>query len=174
MTKPKTIYTIGYEGTTLEQFLQTLAANRIEALADVRALPLSRKPGFSKNGLAAALATRGISYRHFRWLGNPKSGRDAARAGDRETFVRIFGKHMETEQARAALSELLTLAKTRTTCLMCFERDARQCHRSLISDQIDCLGHTVFNLVADIPVQVMNHDTTIPCHHPRQSITAAE
>lgn len=58
----KTVYTIGYEGTDIERFVKTLTAVGVEAVADVRAVPLSRKKGFSKNSLREHLESAGIKY----------------------------------------------------------------------------------------------------------------
>ena len=78
MTAP-TIWTIGYEQATLDAVIGALKGAGVEVLADVRALPLSRRPGFSKTALAGALAQAGIQYVHFKALGTPADGRAAAR-----------------------------------------------------------------------------------------------
>lgn len=80
--------TIGYEGSSLQDFIATLRAASIRTLIDVRALPISRRPGFAKNALSKALAEAGIDYVHLKGLGDPKEGRDAARANDLETFLK--------------------------------------------------------------------------------------
>ncbi|MBM3616495.1 MAG: DUF488 domain-containing protein, partial [Alphaproteobacteria bacterium] len=87
------LLTIGYEGTDIATFLTALRASGVEVLADVRELPLSRKPGFSKSALSVALEGVGIRYRHFRELGDPKAGRLATRAGDYTRFRKIFSAH---------------------------------------------------------------------------------
>lgn len=76
---PQTIYTIGYEATTMADFLAALQRAGVRRVIDVRALPLSRRPGFSKSSLAAHLAEVGIEYRHLKALGTPKRGRDAGK-----------------------------------------------------------------------------------------------
>ena len=81
------VYTIGYEGTDIDRFVATLKAVGVRRLADVRALPLSRKKGFSKNKLAERLQTEGIDYLPFRQLGDPKPGRDAAGRDSTTNFV---------------------------------------------------------------------------------------
>jgi uncharacterized protein (DUF488 family) len=75
------IFTIGYEGVTQAQLIEALRAAGVEVLADVRALPLSRRPGFSKNILASGLREAGIDYVGFKALGTPPAGREAARRG---------------------------------------------------------------------------------------------
>jgi uncharacterized protein (DUF488 family) len=71
----------------------------IDVLIDVRDVPLSRKKGFSKNGLAQILADADIEYVHLKGLGDPKDGRDAARAGEYDLFQKIFSRHMRTKIA---------------------------------------------------------------------------
>jgi uncharacterized protein (DUF488 family) len=126
------LYTIGYEGTDIARFVEALARAGVKTLADVRSLPLSRKKGFSKSSLAKRLPGAGIRYLHFPELGAPKAGREAARTGRHGKFRRIYARRLRTEAAKAALTELNRLAKEAPTCLMCFERDPAQCHRSMI------------------------------------------
>jgi len=71
MAKPR-IFTIGYEGADADRFLATLKQEGVATLADVRAVALSRKRGFSKSALRDALAGQGIGYEHFISLGTPK------------------------------------------------------------------------------------------------------
>ena len=87
-TMPDGFMTIGYEGAAIEAFVDTLGAAGVRTLIDVRDAPWSRRPEYAKRALAEALAAGGIDYRHLKGLGNPKPGRDAARAGDIETFPR--------------------------------------------------------------------------------------
>lgn len=170
----KKIYTIGYEGANIDQLVDTLLQLKIEVLADVRELPLSRKKGLSKNSLAERLKSEGIDYVHYKKLGDPKPGRDAAKAGDFGTFERIFCDHMTKPETRAALHDLLEVASTKVTCMMCFERCATNCHRSIIADEALDVGFEVFNLVADRSEKYSSNDLTIPRHNSRKSLTAAE
>lgn len=126
------LYTIGYEGTNLARFLEALARAGVKTLVDVRALPRSRKKGFSKGSLAKRLPREGIRYVHLPELGTPKAGRAAAKAGLRNEFRRICARQLTTEAAQAALIKLRQLAAETPTCLMCLERDPAQCHRSMI------------------------------------------
>jgi len=126
------IFNIGYEGSDIRDFMATLSAAKVRKLADVRALPLSRKRGFSKNSLREALEAQGITYLNFRDLGDPKAGRDAARAGHLALFRAIYGSHLQSQAAQLALKELAREARDDATCLMCFERDPENCHRTLI------------------------------------------
>ncbi len=170
----QTLYTIGYEGATIDQLVATLKNLGIEVLADVRELPLSRKRGLSKNALAERLASEGISYRHYKELGDPKQGRDAAKAGDFAKFELIFTKHFSGEASRSALADLLEVAEGKTTCIMCFERCATHCHRSYIADDAIEAGFEVYNLVPDRPEAYLKNDIRIPRHNSRKSLTAAE
>jgi uncharacterized protein (DUF488 family) len=131
-----TIATVGYEGSTIERFVAALLNASIDLLIDVRDLPLSRKKGFSKKQLAAILATSGIEYVHLRGLGDPKDGRNAARAGDYRLFQKIFSKHMGSEAALRDLDVAAELVSTRRACLMCFECNHAQCHRSIVADRL--------------------------------------
>jgi len=164
------VFTIGYEGTNIDSFVETLKYVGIKRLADVRALPLSRKKGFSKNKLAERLAAAGIEYLPFRQLGDPKPGRDAARAGKYDQFRKIYSAHLATEEARASLDKLMTVVAEQPTCLLCFERDPETCHRSMIAEE---LGIQVFDLYGDDPKRYVRNSTGIPRHHRSEGAAAA-
>ena len=134
--RPKAISTIGYEGGTVDAFLRTLREAGVELVLDIRAAPVSRKKGFSKNQLAAHLAEAGIGNRHLRGLGTPKRGREAARGGDRESFERIFLEHMEETEALLDLGEAIALAQAQPICLLCLERDPEHCHRMIVANRM--------------------------------------
>lgn len=137
MSDPRpTIFTIGYAGASIDGVLAALRAAGVEALADVRAVAASRNRPFSKTALSEALAGAGIAYHHFRGLGTPKAGREAARHGDRDTFTRIYAEQMETPEAQDALARLRALAAAQPTCLMCMESDPDVCHRSMVADRL--------------------------------------
>lgn len=142
------IYTIGYEGADPDRFEAALAGAGVALVADVRAVALSRKRGFSKNGLRAGLAEAGIAYRHWIDLGTPKAGRDAARAGDVAGLTRIYCEQLATPGAETALEELAAVAAERPTCLLCFERDPRFCHRRIVAERLAGRGFTAVDLFA--------------------------
>lgn len=142
------IYTIGYEGVTAEVLVNTLSKTGIEVLVDVRAVPLSRKPGLSKNKLAARLAEKRIFYRGLKGLGTPAEGRAAARKGRTAEMRNIFFMHLATEEAKTDLAELLEIAKNKRTCLLCFEHSAETCHRLMVAERLAEL--------ADFKVQHLN------------------
>ena len=130
------LLTIGYEGSTIHAVLDALEQARVRLLVDVRALPQSRKPGFSKRQLAAGLEERGMRYVHLQALGTPKPGRDAVRAGNIAAMDRIFRAHMVSDRAQADLASATDLARSQRACLLCFERDHEQCHRSIVAEMI--------------------------------------
>jgi uncharacterized protein (DUF488 family) len=127
--------TIGYEGYSAEEWLESLAANRVEIVVDVREMPLSRKPGFSKTRLAEMLRSKGIDYVHLRALGNPKAYRDRLRNG--WDFVEFADEYRRILDAQPeALDALLALATHRRICLVCFEEDPAACHRSIVAEYV--------------------------------------
>lgn len=132
----KTIYTLGYEGAALPDFIRTLEDTGVSLLLDIRELPQSRRPGFSKRALSEALADAGIAYRHVRQLGDPKPGRDAARRGAMEEFRSIFNAHLDLEACQKALQEVAQDADAETVVLMCYERAPHDCHRSLVAQHL--------------------------------------
>ena len=139
--------TIGYESQPLDAVLDRLAAAGIELVIDVRAIAASRRAGFSKTVLCASLAERGISYRHLRGLGTPKSGRDAARAGRIDEMTAVFEQHLLEPEAQAELAESVELARGRRTALLCYEADAAGCHRRIVADRLRAAtGYEVVDL----------------------------
>lgn len=126
------LFTIGYEGATMDEFLGALREAKVERVIDVRALPLSRRPGFSKTPLRNALAEVGIDYVHLRALGTPADGRAAARAGQKAELERIYAGQLELPEAMVAADEMKRLAAEKPSALLCFERDPACCHRTLL------------------------------------------
>lgn len=136
MTKPM-VATIGYQGSTVPEFLDKLTGAGVDTLVDVRAVAASRRPGFSKTSLRAGLEGVGIGYVHLRGLGTPADGRAAARAGRTGEMHEIFHAHMKTlaaEEAMYELQELLTSG--RHVALLCFEADYHECHRLLVAEAL--------------------------------------
>ncbi len=130
------IFTIGYEATTMPDLIGTLAAAGVERVIDVRALPLSRRPGFSKTSLAASLGEAGIGYVHLKALGTPKAGRDAAKKGDVATLTAVYEAQLELPEAQAQAAIMLGLAAEKPSALLCYERDPCHCHRTLLLDAV--------------------------------------
>jgi uncharacterized protein (DUF488 family) len=129
----RTVWTIGYEGTTAERFLEALTAAGVETVVDVRAVASSRRPGFSKTKLAANLAGAGVGYLHLRGLGTPADGRAAARAGRHDEMRAVFLEHLATPEAHRALVALADLVGAGRVCLLCYEADPATCHRRLVA-----------------------------------------
>lgn len=126
------IHSIGYEGATQAEVIAALHEAGVTRLIDVRQLPLSRRPGFSKSSLAASLAAEGIDYVHLRALGTPKPGRDAAKRGDQATLRAVYAAQLGLPEAQAAAARMRELAAERPSALLCYERDPCDCHRTLL------------------------------------------
>lgn len=135
MTAP-TLFTIGYEQATQAAVVSALREAGVEVLADIRYLPLSRRPGFSKSSLKAAVEEAGIAYRHFRHLGTPAEGRAAAKRGDHAGLARIYAGQLELPEALAQMAELRDLAAEKRVALLCYERNAAECHRGLLYEAL--------------------------------------
>lgn len=131
-----TIWTIGYEQARVDDVTGALVAAGIEVLADIRYLPLSRRPGFSKSALAAVMGEAGIRYSHMKQLGTPADGRAAARRGDHAELARIYAGQLELPEALAAMAQLRDLAGEKRVALLCYEREASECHRSLLIEAL--------------------------------------
>lgn len=129
------LFTIGYEGRTPETFLELLVSQGVGRVVDVRQVPLSHKPGFSRTRLGGFLQSNGIDYQHLPALGCPKDIRRDFRAGqDFETYkIRyldfLSGRHPE-------LQALLEIVREKPACLLCFEADPERCHRTFIADRL--------------------------------------
>ena len=142
MTK---LFTVGYEGSMPSNLFAILRDSGVTLLIDVRDVPISRKPGFSKTALAQGLDGVGIRYLHLKGLGDPKPGRVAAREGRFSDFRRIFAAHMMTTAAQQALSEAVAAASKSIACLLCFEQDHTNCHRCIVAESMARRGR--FSLV---------------------------
>jgi uncharacterized protein (DUF488 family) len=129
-------FTIGYEQSTIRRFLSLLRSREVEIVVDVRQIPLSRKPGFSKNQLSASLENAGIEYRHVVNLGAPKRLREKLRSGG-SWWEYIKGYNVVLQREVEWVDELVALAATRRICLLCFERNAAECHRSLVAREME-------------------------------------
>ncbi|HYN46492.1 MAG TPA: DUF488 domain-containing protein [Allosphingosinicella sp.] len=130
------IFTIGYEGATQPELIAALTRAGVERVIDVRAVPLSRKPGFSKNVLAAGLREAGIDYVHLKALGTPPAGREAARKGQWDVMERIYAEQLDTPEAGMEAAQMIALGKERRSALLCFERDPAHCHRTPLREAV--------------------------------------
>jgi len=134
----KTLFTIGYEGRSIEAFINSLIQNGIRLLCDVRKNPLSRKFGFSKAKLKHIAESIGITYVHMPDLGIEPSKRDSLNSV--EDYRLLFENYATTlPSLKPHLQEVYALLSTHTRiALMCYERDASMCHRHVIRDYITC------------------------------------
>ncbi|MEM4255220.1 MAG: DUF488 domain-containing protein [Candidatus Norongarragalinales archaeon] len=143
----KTIFTIGYEGLNIDQFIEKLKENGIKQLTDVRQLAFSRKNGFSKGILEARLKQAGIRYKHFPSLGSPKALRDKLHEDwDYTHFFGEYRKHINDEDVIAEIQDLGAVSNIRKTAIMCFEKDVEKCHRSIIKEKLVENGFKVVDL----------------------------
>lgn len=147
MTGKLRIFTIGYEGATVPEFVDALQEAGVARVIDVRALPLSRRPGFSKSPLRAALGEAGIEYVHLKAIGTPAEGRSAARAGRHDDMARVYAGQLELPEAMAQSAQMLELAAEKPSALLCFERDPAHCHRTLLLNAV-AAGAEVVHLYA--------------------------
>lgn len=138
-TRPKHLFTFGYEGLDIEAFVTRLVDMDVRSVVDVRELPLSRKKGFSKRALATRLAQEGIEYMHIPSLGCPKPIRDAYREnGDWKAYTKAFLAHLRRNQP--TVRKLAKLARATHVCLICFEADHTLCHRSYVAQGATAVG----------------------------------
>lgn len=130
------IYTIGYEGIDIDDFLYLLQKHDIETLVDIRELPLSRKQGFSKNALSNHLNLKGFEYIHLPKFGCPKPIRNQYKSDNNwQLYKQAFTAYIQTQSEE--LAELANLAKSSNCALFCFEADYNFCHRSLVAIEIN-------------------------------------
>ena len=149
VSKMVTVWTVGHSTRSAEAFGQILIAHRVEVLVDVRSFPASRRyPQFNKPALADSLASIGIRYLHEPRLGGRRTPRkDSHNTAWRNASFRAYADHMETDEFRKGVEELLELARDARTAVMCAEALWWRCHRSLISDYLKVAGHTVVHII---------------------------
>jgi uncharacterized protein (DUF488 family) len=139
---PGQIYSVGYEGLEVKALAERLAQARVSVLVDVRLNAVSRRPGFSRKALAAALADAGIDYLHERDLGNPQDNRDAFRRGE-GTVGRRRMRAILSNGSGSALQRLVDLARQDRVAVMCVERDRLRCHRDVITEMVQEIEPTI-------------------------------
>jgi uncharacterized protein (DUF488 family) len=130
----RALYTIGYEKTLLKDVVATLVTAGVANLLDVRDRPISRRPGFSKRQLAAAIEDAGMRYFHLGALGTPPEGRAANRRREWDRFWAIVEEKLARPEAELALQEAAELAQAAPSCLLCYEADWRICHRRCVGE----------------------------------------
>ena len=132
------ILTVGHSTRPIEEFEDLLLAHGVKQLVDVRTIPRSlHNPQFNGDCLPGSLKEAGIRYRHMPGLGGLRLGRrDSINSGWRNARFRGFADYMQTPDFEDALNELIRIAKTRPTAIMCAEAVPWRCHRSLIADAL--------------------------------------
>jgi uncharacterized protein (DUF488 family) len=136
---PFTLFTAGYQGHTIETFLDVLLAHGVAHIIDVRQLPFSRKPDFSKKRLTAHLAAAGIGYTHLVQLGTPKPLRDEVR--HTHDYLAFFAAMDALIAAQPeAVQAALDIARARPSALLCFEANPAECHRLSVAHAIEQLA----------------------------------
>jgi uncharacterized protein (DUF488 family) len=132
----ETVWTIGHSIRPLEGFLDLLAENSIEAVADVRRYPGSRRwPHFAQESLDVALEKRGLVYLWFPELGGRRTPRsDSPNTAWHNASFRGYADYMATEAFAEGLGRLVNLALGLRTAVMCAEALWWRCHRGLIAD----------------------------------------
>jgi uncharacterized protein (DUF488 family) len=147
------IWTIGHSTRPWSVFVALLRRHGIEAIADVRRFPRSRKhPHFNTEEMGRALGAEGIGYAHFAALGGRRKVRpDSPHTAWRNESFRGYADHMDTPQFAAAMGEVAALASRKRTALMCAESVWWRCHRGLIADWLKVRGTEVLHIVGDAP-----------------------
>jgi uncharacterized protein YeaO (DUF488 family) len=136
-----TVYTIGYEGKSITQFIEKLKKMGIEQLIDVREIALSRKNGFAKTSLRKALDDNGIVYKHLPELGSPSDIRHKLKEDwNYVAFFKDYTKSLERPESQTALVELENLAHMRKSVIMCFEYSVEKCHRKILKEMLMAKG----------------------------------
>lgn len=131
-----TLFTIGYEQhPSPAALIKELRAAGVRRLVDVRELPLSRRQGFSKAALGAALGRAKIEYLHVRALGNPKQYRALYKVGKIREGEKRYRAHLHNG-SYSALIELGESLRGSATCLLCFEESHEECHRAVIVEAL--------------------------------------
>jgi uncharacterized protein (DUF488 family) len=143
-----TVFTIGHSTRDLADFVAALAAAGVDAVADIRRFPKSRRyPHFNGENLAPALAAAGIAYRHFPALGGRRSKRADGKPSPhclwREETFRNFADYAETAEFRAAFDELAAMGRSGAPAIMCAEAVWWRCHRRIVADYLLAAGFPV-------------------------------
>jgi uncharacterized protein (DUF488 family) len=139
------LFTVGHSTHTLDAFVALLRGGGVEAVADVRRYPGSRRsPWFAREALAASLGGEGIEYVHLEKLGGRRSVvAGSPNGGWENTAFQAYADHMATPEFAAGLADLEALAQRRATAVMCAEAPWWRCHRRLVADALVVRGWTV-------------------------------
>jgi uncharacterized protein (DUF488 family) len=155
------ILTIGHSTHPVERFIALAGEHSVEAIADVRRRPASRRnPQFNSRALEVSLEEVGMAYVPF---GDELGGlRQPRTSGARSTLpgaLAAYAQHMQSEEFAAGLRRLEELALARRTAVMCAEGDWRNCHRQLIADALIARGWEVLHI--DAAGRLEHHPTPL-------------
>jgi uncharacterized protein (DUF488 family) len=129
------IVTIGYEGKTIDKFLDELIINKIDVVVDVRKNAYSMKFGFQLNKLKNYLEKIGIGYIHMPELGIPSESRRNLR--EYKDYQALFaGYKRELETKTEYLEKIKSIGQTKKVSLMCFEKNVKYCHRGILAERL--------------------------------------
>jgi uncharacterized protein (DUF488 family) len=143
-----TIWTIGHSTRSADDFVALLRAHQIDCVVDVRHFPGSRRyPHFGKAQLAKTLEGTGIEYHHLVELGGRRRPKpDSENSAWRNDAFRGYADYMQTKAFANGIAQLLGLARTKRTAIMCAEAVWWRCHRGLIADYLKARGHKVLHI----------------------------
>jgi uncharacterized protein (DUF488 family) len=146
----KDIWTIGHSAHPFDEFVLILNSFKIEIVADVRSLPGSRKfPQFDKENLMNTLPKNKIEYVHILKLGGRrKVKKDSKNTAWRHPAFRGYADYMETDDFKAGIDDLISIAETKRTAVMCAEVVWWRCHRSMIADYLKLKGWNVIHIIS--------------------------
>jgi uncharacterized protein (DUF488 family) len=150
------LYTVGHSTRTRDELIEALRAHSIQALADIRSFPMSRRlPHFNRESLEQTLPRAGIRYLWMKELGGrrKKIRDDSPHVALRSPSFRNYADYMLTEEFQRGIAELITLAEEARTAYMCAERLYFRCHRMLLSDWLTAHGHEIFHMDGTGPGQ---------------------
>lgn len=166
----RAIFTIGYEGASIEDFVATLQAAGVDSVLDVRELPVSRRKGFSKSSLAAHLAGAGIGYRHERRLGSPTAVRNNLKSsGDYKKFFSEFDRYLKTQEEWVGQ---LVAELRGSVALVCYERNPDECHRRSVAEMMSSYTKLKPKHIG-VPLGGTNAARQKASIHSRKSLSAA-
>lgn len=143
------IFTVGYEGISVEKFVRELRGKRIDRIIDVRRNPISRKPGFSKTSLRTKLHEAGIEYVHIPELGIDSALRKSLHTDDDYTALFTHYEEYILPNADEKVTEAIALLKEKPSALLCFEENPQHCHRT-------CLAHYIASKtdLVEVPLRI--------------------
>lgn len=172
----QSVWTIGHSNLPVEHFLALLKGNGIEALADVRRFPGSRRwPQFGAEALAQRLAQEGIDYQWFGELGGRRHPRaDSRNDAWRNSAFRGYADHLASEEFAKGLERLLALVHGKRTALMCAEVLWWRCHRALIADVLRVRGFQVLHIRGSQPPEPHPYTAPARLHQGRLSYHLGE